>query len=1245
MRKNSPESNRLSIPQLEQKIKKQSIELELKNRELEIEAALERIRSRTMAMQKSDELAELNAIILQQVNILKVPLFAAGIHICNKDKPITETWIGDPSEGQMPKVIIDHSQDPLCARMYSGWKKGNEFSIEVMKNEALEEHFKFMATAIPNQFMFEELSLPERLIFHLTYFSRGFFVFTTLDPYPEHHDIFKRFAKVFEQTYTRFLDLKKAEEQAMEAQIETAMERVRASTMAMHQSDQLSETATVMFEQFHLLGQLPDRIGICIFNEQKKVFEFWPTDQAGSQLKHTFNAPIHEPTTIHKLYKAWKENKDSKIVDLTGQDLKNWIRFVREDMGLAVKESHIKSRRVHHAAFFTHGFLLYTTHEQIEPEFLGLLVRFAKVFDQTYTRFLDLKKAESQAREAQIEAALERVRTKSMAMHKSDQLLEVIITVFDQFQKLDIETDGAHIHIFDDTKDFNLWIANPEQNYVNRIHIPYFNRPLFNNFWKSLAQDKKFITENHSRKEKDFLFKHFFEHSDLKKAPAKRKKFLLDSAGWARSIVFGKNAALSINNFEGIPYSAEENEILKRFGKVFEQSYTRFLDLKKAEEQSREAQIEAALERVRAQAMAMQHSEDLAKSTSVLLEELEQLNLEVLRCGIAIIDPSTFYAKVYSTTNTRTGKKELVTGSVDMHTHPAWVNSIEAWKKQELSSYVLEGEELSDYYEQLSKAGYKLPKKMLQSIKLLKKQYYYNVLFSQGGLFIISNSPISDENLKIIQRFADVYNLTYTRYEDLQNAEKRTLEAVRQASLDRVRGVIASMRTKEDLNRITPLIWKELTALGVPFIRCGVFIMDVEKEVIQSYLSTPDGKTLGVFNLPFTSELIGELMVDFWQKGKIYKDHWTKKRFIEFMQKLKDSGQLKDTGSYQGTATPPEKLDLHFIPFKQGMLYVGNTEPLSKDELQLVGSLAEAFSIAYARYEDFRELELAKNQIESTLNELKSTQSQLIHAEKMASLGELTAGIAHEIQNPLNFVNNFSEVSVDLIEELKAERNKGTVERDESLEDEILYDVIQNLEKINHHGQRASSIVKGMLEHSRAGSKDKQLTDINALVDEYLRLAYHGLRAKDKSFNADFKLEIDKKLPKIKVFPQDIGRVLLNLINNAFYAVNRKAKSGIKSLPAGASAKVKYKPEITVSTKNLDNSIEIYVKDNGPGIPEDIKDKIFQPFFTTKPTGQGTGLGLSLSYDIVKAHGGELKVETKENEGSEFIIVLGINTN
>ena len=298
----------------------------------------------------------------------------------------------------------------------------------------------------------------------------------------------------------------------------------------------------------------------------------------------------------------------------------------------------------------------------------------------------------------------------------------------------------------------------------------------------------------------------------------------------------------------------------------------------------------------------------------------------------------------------------------------------------------------------------------------------------------------------------------------------------------------------------------------------------------------------------------------------------------------------------------------------------------------LLAGIAVLILLAIIFYRSNRQKHKANTVLEKTLTSLKSTQSQLIQSEKMASLGELTAGIAHEIQNPLNFVNNFSEVSNELIEELKMKNEQLKIE-DEDV-NELLKDIKQNLEKINHHGKRADAIVKGMLQHSRASTGKKELTDINALADEYLRLSYHGLRAKDKSFNAAFKTDFDETIGNINIIPQDIGRVILNLLTNAFYAVNEKKKANSDD----------YEPMVLVSTKKADDKVLVCIKDNGNGIPQKVLDKIFQPFFTTKPTGQGTGLGLSLSYDIIKAHGGEIKVKTKEGEGTEFVIVLSIKS-
>jgi signal transduction histidine kinase len=433
------------------------------------------------------------------------------------------------------------------------------------------------------------------------------------------------------------------------------------------------------------------------------------------------------------------------------------------------------------------------------------------------------------------------------------------------------------------------------------------------------------------------------------------------------------------------------------------------------------------------------------------------------------------------------------------------------------------------------------------------------------------------------------------------------------------------MRTVSDLDRITPLIWNELTTLGIPFIRCGVFIMDDKQQLIHTFLSNPEGKAIAAFHLPYDTPGNLSKVLSHWKEHKVHIEHWDQAAFTEIAEILVKQGSINTPTQYLDSI-PHGGFHLHFLPFLQGMLYVGNTTPLADDEIKLLQAVADTFATAYARYEDFNKLETAKQQVEKTLADLRQAQTQLVQSEKMASLGELTAGIAHEIQNPLNFVNNFSDVSNELLEEMKAELEKGNTNEVMN----IVEDVQQNLEKILHHGRRADAIVKGMLQHSRIGSGQKELTDLNTLADEYLRLAYHGLRAKDKTFNARFETDFDPTVEKINVTPQEIGRVILNLINNAFYAVTEKKKQHANG----------YEPTVTVSTRKNAGRVELKVADNGNGIDPKILDKIYQPFFTTKPTGQGTGLGLSLSYDIIKAHGGELNVDTRQGEGTVFIITL-----
>jgi signal transduction histidine kinase len=348
--------------------------------------------------------------------------------------------------------------------------------------------------------------------------------------------------------------------------------------------------------------------------------------------------------------------------------------------------------------------------------------------------------------------------------------------------------------------------------------------------------------------------------------------------------------------------------------------------------------------------------------------------------------------------------------------------------------------------------------------------------------------------------------------------------------------------------------------------------------------------------------------------------------------------KIKDSLFNDKQAQQFQNIDFDAVQRKQQVEAAKTAYKNNVTQYALISGLAVFLLVAFILYRNNRQKQKANKVLEATLRDLKTTQAQLIQAEKMASLGELTAGIAHEIQNPLNFVNNFSDVNKELIEEADLEMKQGNVPKARS----ILSNIKENEEKIIRHGQRAEAIVKGMLQHSHSNAGQKELRDLNALADEYLRLSYHNVRAKDKSFNPKIETVFDSTVGKIEMVPQDIGRVIVNLVNNAFYAVSAKASDYATASPDKSSAESHYEPTVTLTTAKHDGKVEIKVIDNGNGMSQKILDKIFQPFFTTKPTGQGTGLGLSLAYDIVKAHGGEIKVKSNEGEGSEFIIQLPV---
>ena len=1038
-----------TIEELEQKRKA----VEAQNRDLEMESALERVRSRSMGMQKSDELKDVINIVFQQLTHLKISLDHAGFVVDYTPLGDWHFWIAD--ERHIPSKITHPYFDSVWAKQFNEAKeKGIDFFTTYLNFEEKNKFYQDLLKHIPGlteqikDFYFSCAGLGASTVL---LGDIGLYI-ENLSGHPysdEENNILMRFAKVFQQTYTRFLDLQKAEAQAREAQIELGLERVRARAMAMQKSDELADAAQLLYHEFGNLGINTFSCGYMFVDEAKQTQTAWVVLPDGSLLPNFIVFPLNGDQVLDSRYKDWKEKKPIHVFELQGEANKEHHRFLANYVPPFVVDdifSKIPDRIIFNCANFSDGYLLILAAEHFSPEEKQTIIRFAKVFEMTYTRFNDLKQAEAQAREARIEAALERVRSVAMSMMKSDDLLTICQSVFAQLQILGFKNlRAAQIYIRNDAIEKFMNYDYAVVTGADKVEVNYNSHSNTRRIYDIISNAGDGLVYNVIEKEQLEEWKSYL-YNTLGQPPEES----LNAADGLHYYLYSFGiGAFGICTFKVI--SAEELAILKRFRNVFNLSYQRYTDIALAEAQAREARIETALERVRSRTLAMQNSDELIETAAVLFQQLIALGILPNRLYISIIKSEQGESECWITEED--GTKVSTAFTANLNDNITFQKMFEGWKRRQKSLVVdMQGEELQNYFRHLTSLGVPFKNGLLQKRRVQDIAY-----FNKGFIGIASPDEQPVETLLLLERFAAVFNLTFTRFNDLKIAEAHALQA--------------------------------------------------------------------------------------------------------------------------------------------GQNLIAITE--------------------------------AKQKAETALTILQTTQKQLIQSEKMASLGELTAGIAHEIQNPLNFVNNFSEVSTELLDEMNEEIAKGNLEDAK----QIAEDLKQNLEKINHHGKRAGDIVKGMLQHSRNSSNaTKEPTDINKLADEYLRLAYHGLKAKDKFFNATIKTYFDESIGNIHIIPQDIGRVILNLITNAFYVVNEKSKQGITG----------YKPTVSLSTKTENNKVLITVKDNGNGISQKILDKIFQPFFTTKPTGQGTGLGLSLSYDIVKAHRGEIKVETKEGEGSEFIIQLPI---
>ena len=654
------------------------------------------------------------------------------------------------------------------------------------------------------------------------------------------------------------------------------------------------------------------------------------------------------------------------------------------------------------------------------------------------------------------------------------------------------------------------------------------------------------------------------------------------------------------------------------------------------EAKGRALEIEAALERVRTIAMGMKEPADMVEVCRTIAVELKMLGLLNIRnIQTLIVDEQK---KTYLNYQYFPAYDKGIIEITDYTKHPTVQEMVT--KVKESQDAFFSGEFAGDdlvRFRAWRNDHHQFPDPLMDDCEVLPFHFYS---IGGGALGISTYGKLDEQPLLVFRQFHSVFTLAYRRFSGIKKAEAQAHHAQIEVALERVRARALAMQQPEEIMDVARVMRHEMGLLGVEELETSsIYIYDEERLSTECWYAIKDIRAserkllTDHFTLDLDATWVGREMHQFFQSAEsrisIVMKGNNRLEWIRYCEQRSPA-----LPGYYGEEIPDRTY--HLYRFSHGAIGAASAGDISNESWELLQRASSVFSLAYSRFKDLTQarydlqrLKEEKQRAETALAELQVTQRQLIQSEKMASLGELTAGIAHEIQNPLNFVNNFSEVSKELIVEMKEELAVGSVQSAVEIAD----DIAQNLEKINHHGKRADAIVKGMLAHSRTSSGTKELTDLNALAEEYLRLSYHGLKAKDQSFSASFHFEPEKNLPNINVVPQDIGRVLLNLINNAFYAVAEKSKS----------ADHNYQPTVTVSTKRKNNAIEISVADNGNGIPEAIKEKIFQPFFTTKPTGQGTGLGLSLSYDIIKAHGGELKVETKEGEGSQFIFYLPIS--
>ncbi|MFC1525894.1 ATP-binding protein [Candidatus Latescibacterota bacterium] len=1127
-----------------------------------LQQALRRIQEETLQMREADDIDEVLAVTRECMGKLGIPFHACGINV------ITQAPDGTPRVSCHSMVREGGS--------FGGTTEGTpgaRLMLEVhqsgrpaYRRDLDEEDVYGERRGHPTRFG------PLRSVLDVP-FSHGTLAVNSLEPNAfSERDVadLEALAEAISLAYTRYLDFQRLEEQNRNLEVEQALERVRTQVATMQVTDDLDKVRDVVDRELKLLGVPCQDVGLNIMDEASQSWRFrgeWQPIPLFLDYMQTYWSHWCQRRTWHRQFTA--ADAERVIPQLVEHG-----RFRSEDEARKNWDLPVGTWIVD--APFAHG-MLAMSHPSSDPfsdDHVSLLERFTEVFALGYTRYLDLQAAEERAAQATREAAYERVRSAVLAARSTEDIVAAAMLMEQELRDMGVHLSACTINLIDEESGrFQVLGVLPGDN-------------------ASLEDPHLAELVAHWRRSEVWMRAPTTEVQD----PRRLKSEWREVSEQIRVIVdvpftYG---TLAMNSAEVDEFSQEEIDILQGFAEVISLAYTRYLDFEKLEEQNRKLEIEQILERVRGQALGMHRSEDLTAVGATVFRELHTLGLSVWRCGFGIFNDQrdSPEMELWFTTAKGDAVRTGGTATVDEGAHPISRGIYLAWKRgEEHHRYDLGGDELKGFIDNLiEEDGLSLPEwRERQQESLPGRLSFNHFYFPHGSLYVAVFEPLPEDILSVLKQLAVIFGVAYNRFLELRQAEEHARQAERRAAVDRVRAEIATMRTSADLEHVTPLIWKELADAGVSFFRCGVFIATEEGRRVQSYLANPQGESLAVLDLAADSHPLLVQVVEGWRAEQVYFEQWDQATFLEWMDFLQAQGQSVERGRYQDAGQPPESLSLSFVPFAQGMLYVGSPAPLPEEDLSLVQEVATAFSVAYARYLDFEQLEEQNREIQ----------------ENTRNKSEFLSRMSHDLRTPMNAIIGYTRILLRRLKGCVEERQYG------------------NLENIQTSADNLLILINEILDLSRieAGRIDlkPEPVDLGELVGECITsvapLAKPGVEL----------LQELGDVPTINTEPDRFRRVVMNLLGNA-----------VKFTEQGS---------ITVTLRPADSGVELSVADTGVGIPAEDLPHIFEEFRQVErqvgDKTEGTGLGLAIAAKSVEMLGGTISAESEVGRGTTFTVQIG----